>query len=101
MLASGSEITKSAGNLGMVNMQGSGCQGMSRDSAILDASTHFGAFHDTDKGQMPRVPVHLEALSKPCKVKVRSSSASAGDVRVRKLNVLEILSESCRSVEIE
>ena len=60
-------------------MQGLGCKATSRDSAVLDASTHFGAFHETDKGQMPRVPVQLEAFSKPCKLKARSCPTTAGN----------------------
>ena len=78
-------------HLGEVIMQGSGCKATSRDSAVLDASTHFGAFHETDKGQMPRVPVQLEAFSKPCKLKVRSCPTVAGDVRVRELSKLGFL----------
>ena len=55
---------------------------MNSDSAILDASTHFGAFHDTDSGQMPRVPVQLEALFKPCKLKAHSCPTAAGNGRI-------------------
>ena len=67
-------------DLGEEIMQVSGCKATSRDSAVLDASTHFGAFHETDKGQMPRVPVQLEAFSKPCKLKARSCPTAAGNV---------------------
>ncbi|CAL5223543.1 g6075 [Coccomyxa viridis] len=41
----------------------------SRDPAALDASTHFGALFDVDQGQMPRVPIRLDHMSKPSNFK--------------------------------
>ena len=56
----------------MVCLQSSDIAATSRDPAALDALTHFGALLDTDQGQMPRVPIQLELMSKPSTFKVTS-----------------------------
>jgi hypothetical protein len=53
-----------------VHMQGAGTDAVGRDPATLDSATHLGALHDTDQGQLPRVPVQLDALTKPSKLTV-------------------------------
>ena len=57
-------------------MQGAATDAVGRDPATLDAATHLGALHDTDQGQMPRVPVQLDALSKPSKLTVKAPAHS-------------------------
>ncbi len=57
----------------MVCLQGADIAAASRDPAALDASTHFGALFDVDQGQMPRIPIRLDLMSKPSNFKVAFS----------------------------
>ena len=50
--------------------QGGEIAATSRDPVVLDASTHLGAMHDTDYGQVPRVPVQLELMLKTSRLQV-------------------------------